>query len=246
MEFRIFDMVMYDIQKWKGEASMPFFAESDDSEPSVSENTEDEILKWIVSHRTLGKFLIKQFFADIPGIRAYFGLTHPFVISNQKPGDIDLFLIHPLFPDKSIAFEVKRVKAVAINDEVSRVNGIEKIRKGVIQANKYQSLGFHQTYLMLIILNDGRAKTSANVMLRSAKTDNVQRIYSIPWNEPLHPDVGIVYVDLNQFTGRSITQTGSMGVCVDKGATPLEQTHGFTKKVETLLFESQYPYVNFK
>lgn len=245
MEFRIFNMVLYDIQPWKGETKLPFFTESEDNESSVVENTEDQILRWIISHRRLGRFLVEQFFADTTGIRAYLGIKEPFVVANQKPGDIDLLLIHPSMPDRSIAFEVKRVKAVAVNNELSKINGTEKIRKGVIQVNKYQSLGFHQTYLMLIVLNDGRAKTSPNVALRSANTVDVQRIYSIPWNEPMHEDVGIVFVDLNQFTGRAIAQTGSMGVCVDKRAAFLEQTSEFTKRVDGLLSTPTYPYTDF-
>jgi len=241
----VFNTVIYDIQPLSGESGMAFFAESADNEESVTSNTEEQILKWILTHRSLGKFLVSQFFEVPSTVKAYLGLTDPFVESGRKPGDIDLLLIDPAKPDRSIAFEVKRVKAVATDDEVSRVNGAEKIRKGVIQVNKYQSLGFHQTYLMVIVLNDARTKRTPNVALRKANSSNVQRVFGIPWNEPLHADVGIVYVEITQFTGRAIAQTGSFGVCIDKRASMLEQASDFTTKVKKLSSQPNRHHINF-
>lgn len=244
MDVRIFKTMMYDTQRIDGKTTVPFFHDTADDEVSVTSNTEDQILRWILTHRSVGRFFIDHFATDLVNLRAYVGLTHPFVTPNQKPGDIDLFLVDPSMPQRGIAFEVKRVKALAIDDEVSKVNGAEKIVKGVIQANKYQSIGFGQSYLLLIVLNDGRAKATANVMLRSANSIDVRRVYNIPWNEPLHRDVGIVFFDVDQPTGRHINQTGSVGICIDKEAAQIEQSYEFTKRVIQLI-NSDQPYIKF-
>ncbi len=233
----IFETVKYDAQLVGDKSRISFFAESEDNSDSVTAITEEAIIKWLLEHRHFKEMFLSKFFKDISSVQTFYGLTDPFVTVGQKPGDIDLLLVNPKDLKVSIAFEVKRLKALAINEERSKVNGVEKISKGVIQANKYQSLGFHQSYLMLIILNDGRLKNTPNVMLRSAKTDDVERIYSVPWDEPLHSDVGIIFIDINQFTGRHISQTGSLGICIDKYARPLEQTHEFTRKVERLFLK---------
>ena len=230
MDLRIFNTMIYDRQRIEG-SKTSFFHESMDNDESVTNNTEELIVNWIFNHKSTARFFASHFATDLLNLRAYSGLTKPFTTNNQKPGDIDLLFVDPYSPNKSIAFEVKKVKALAIDNEVSKVNGSEKIIKGVMQVNRYQSIGFHRTYLLVIILNDGRAKNTPNVMLRKANSKDVTRVYNIPWNEPLHEDVGITFLDINQFTGRHINQTGSLGLCIDKEASWLDQTYELTLKI---------------
>jgi len=116
---------------------------------------------------------------------------------------------------------------------------INKIRHGIKQANAYRELGFYQTYLLIILLDDGRAMTAPNTMFRYGKDDTLESIYSIPWQEPLHEDVGIVYVKVNQTTGKSINLTGGIGFCIDKKARLVEQHANITTGIKTILAKAR-------
>ena len=87
-------------------------------------------------------------------------LTAPFNRPNQQPGDIDL-LFYPLHdPSQAIAIECKRIKMVSYPDGRSRVNRTGEIDKGIEQAGAYHALGFHPTYILVMLLDDGRELTT--------------------------------------------------------------------------------------
>ena len=229
----IFKQQYYDAQKLDSRTTYSFFTESDSNEESVTSMTEDIAVKWLFQNSSFGQFFIQSFFEKPSGVKSFFGLTEPFTISGKKPGDIDLLLVDPERPDKAIAFECKRVKATSIDRDNSKVNNANGIKKGVIQANKYQSLGFHKSYLMIILLDDGRHFSDyPNTMMRNNNSESVENIYDIPWNENLHDDVGIVFVKITQPTGKHFNQMAGQGFCIDKNATLLQQTTAMTNKVK--------------
>lgn len=234
-QLMIFKQMFSDTQFTGGRTDIPFFIESEQDEESVTSMTEDQAVKWLFHNSSFQQFFIKDFFENAKNVKTYFGLSEPFTIKNKKPGDIDLLLVDPDRPDKSIAFECKKVKAYTIDEETAKVNNTEKIRHGVIQANKYQSLGFHQSYLLIILLDDGRHSKTPNILLRNTNMDQLKRLYEIPWNEPLNNDIGIVFINVNQISGNHINQTRGLGFCIDKQAQPLEQTTAMTNKIKELL-----------
>ncbi len=242
----IFRQQYFDSLPLDGRTSFSFFTEPEDNESSVTTMSEDNILKWLFLNSAFDCFFFQEFFKNPEKVTPFFGLTEPFTVQGQKPGDIDLLLINAERPDQVIAFECKRVKATSLDNLNSKVNNIQGIRKGVIQANKYQSLGFHQSYLMIILLDDCRHFVDyPNVMMRNNITDEVEAIYDIPWNEKLHEDVGIVFVRVTQPTGKDFNLMSGQGFCIDKKAAHLEQTITMTNKVKELLkqpFNLQSPF----
>ena len=231
----VFKQIYYDVQPIGGKTKVSFFTEKKKNDVSVTSMSEDQAIKWLFQNESFRQFFIKDFFGNSNNIRSYFGLTEPFTTRNKKPGDIDLLLVNPNRPDKSIAFECKRVKALSIDNYSSKINNVEKIRHGVIQANKYQSLGFHQSYLLIILLDDGRHYNTPNTLFRNTSTDQLTHMYDIPWNEPLNNDVGIIFIKVNQTTSNHINLTGGIGFCIDKLAKPLEQTSSMTNKIKDLI-----------
>jgi hypothetical protein len=230
-----FKQVFYDVQPIGDKTTVSFFTETNKNDETVTLMSEDQAIKWLFQNKPFRQLFIGGFFGDTKNIKTYFGLTEPFTTKNKKPGDIDLLFVDPDQPDKSVAFECKRVKALSIDNQTSKINNAEKIKHGVIQANKYQSLGFHQSYLVIILLDDGRHYNSPNILFRNTSTEQLKRVYDIPWNEPLHNDVGIIFITINQPTGNHINLTGGLGFCIDKLAQPLEQTVSMTNKIIDLI-----------
>jgi hypothetical protein len=150
--------------------------------------TEDMAMRWLFNNPTFRNDFTREFFPDLAKLRHYFSLGHPFTRHHIVPGDIDLLLVHPDHPNSPIAFECKRVKIVAQAEGPPTVNRLSEIAKGIKQANGYQSLGFHQSYLLVILLDDGRVMATPNTMFRYAETAAVSAVYNIPWIENLHPD----------------------------------------------------------
>lgn len=234
-EYRHFQVSYYDIQEWSGERVLPFFKEVDSKAQSISNSSEEEILKWLMGRDDFKELFLPNFFKGPCTVNSYLGLKEPFVVNGKKPGDIDLLITDLSKPEEPVAIEVKRVKAVSIDDDSSKVNGKDKIKKGVIQANKYHELGFHKCYLMIVVLNDGRLKTTPNVLFRSAETDNVREIYNLPYKEPLNPNVGVILLNIIQYLDRDINLSGGFQLCVDREAIPQTQSEELTQKVKSIL-----------
>ena len=72
-------------------------------------------------------------------------------------------------------------------------------------------------------------------LIRNSKSDNVEEVYDMPWDEPLHEDVGIVYVKVTQSTGKHFNEMAGVGVCIDKPAKEKEQTSLLTNKIKSLI-----------
>lgn len=230
----IFNYMYWDARHVGNQRTIKFFTETDEDDESVTTLSEEAAIHWLFNNPHFFEMFADGFFGYYTGVEKYFGLKEPFTNQNKKPGDIDLLLLDKEKPHQAIAFECKKVKAITIDEHISKVNNIEKIRKGILQVNQYQSLGFYQSYLLIILLDDGRYKKTPNQMFRAHKED-VERIYDIPWNENLNSDVGVVYVKVNQTTGRHINFTGGFGFCIDKPAQKLEQTASMTNKVKELI-----------
>lgn len=211
-----------------------FFTESDWDDESVTKMHEDTAVRWLMSNPHFRQMFLQDFFDSAAAVRDFIGLQRPFTESGKHPGDIDLLLVDPVRPKFAVAFECKRVKALS-SDDRSNVNSAKKIRHGVMQANSYRELGFHQTYLMIILLDDGRAMKTPNTMFRCGTGNTIDYIYSIPKQEPLHEEVGVIFVKVNQPTGKHINLTGGIGFCIDKKAGRQDQSHHVNTGINMIL-----------
>jgi len=234
----LFKQIHYDTKLLTGSETISFFNDSDLNEESVTSMTEDQAVKWLFQNPDFLLMFLPDFFENPNKVKSFFGLTEPFTQKNNKPGDIDLLLVDIENPDIAIAFECKRVKSVSLEDQTAKVNNTEKIKHGVLQVNKYQKLGFHQTYLMIILLDDGRNYRTPNTLFRSTNIDELKQLYDLPFKEPLHTAVGVIFIILNQPTGNDINLTGAIAFCLDKPAEILEQKKSLTSKIESLIMQN--------
>lgn len=228
-----FKLIFYDTQRIDGRSSIPFFVDTDNNEESISSNSESQAVKWLFekNSKNMNEF-VKCFFINTRHVKPHFELKEPFTVRNQMPGDIDLLFVNYERPDQSVAFECKRIKAYAINNETEKINGINKIRRGITQANAYLDLGFHQSYLMIIYLEDARNVHATNVFQRSVINDD--HIY-IPGLENLDENIGIVVIKIIQTTGNSIDHTGTLAFRIYRPAKPVTQEVSVTNKIKELI-----------
>ncbi len=232
-KYLIFDLLHSDRQAIAGQSTF-FFTEETYNSKSVRDYFEDEITDWILDNKTRRQFFVSKFFNHSQNILDYRRVQKPFTPDRGKPGDIDIILFDPLDISQSIAFECKRVKVQALNEDDSKINGAHNIREGIIQANKYLELGFSKVFLVVYLLHDGRLLKTPSTLHRHGKGENVKKLYNIPLNEGLKDEVGLVFVEVYQNTDKLINSKYGLGICVDKDAREMEQ---YTTTTEKLLFK---------
>ena len=227
-------------------AGESFILHSEDpgmNDESAIERDEKRIVKWLFHQEPSARQLILQELGMPINAFVASEVTEPFTQSNKKPGDIDALICAPDRPNHAMAIECKKVSVVALNTRQDVVHKVEKIGKGVSQANALRELGFYETYLAVVTVVDGRARVGYNALSRGigdsthdthlgAHTHKtLKRIYEFPRREDLHDDIGIVFVEVIQPTGKSIDEKFGVCVCVDKRATLQGQSDRRTNQV---------------
>jgi len=211
---------------------IPIFEESNKKNvESVKTPPEAWIVRWLLSYGEPRNLLLSHLSpAEPPCVFAE--VKEPVVQNPQKkPGDIDILFYPTGLPQQSTAVECKRVKVTAHGEDKDTVNKIENIGIGVKQANGLAEMGFYRCFLAVIVVVDGRERREYNVLSRSMSDPTFQRIYEFPLREDLHPDVGIVFVEIIQPTGRWIGEMAQVGVSVDLQAEHREQSLSLTSRI---------------
>lgn len=226
-----------------GESFALFSEDPGMNDVSATERDEKRIVKWLFHQQPWAARLILQELGMPQSSFIGREVTDPFTQSNRKPGDIDVFICESSRPSQAVAIECKKVNVIAQNTQKDVVHKVEKIGKGVSQANALRELGFYQTYLTVITVVDGRERGGHNVLFRGignsthdthqgAQTHKTRtRIYEFPRREDLHDEVGIIFIEVVQPTGKSLDEKFGVCVCVDKRAAPREQSNSQTNRV---------------
>lgn len=192
---------------------------------------EEDVIKWLMNSPAKN-LLLDELSVDEDSFIAW-SVTRPIIENTQeKPGDIDILICEAQSPEHAIAFQCKPVSVVAFDQDEDDVNKIPDIKEAVLQANKQRDkLGFYKNYLVIIIKAYGRKRTGSNVLFRGPTPETLKRIYEFPQRESLHDDVGIVFIEIVQPTGKSFNKMVQVGVCLDKEAAVLNQTANLTNRV---------------
>ena len=169
-----------------------------------------------------------------PNVLFDFSVRKP-VVENLHHSDIDLILCEPEFPEFSIGIQCKRVKIESLNEKQDNINKLPDIKKAVVQVNKQrENLGFYRNYLLIVGQIFGRKFTNENTLFRKARPETQQRIYEFPQRESLHEDVGIIFIEIIQPTGKSYKKQVNICICLDKESARLEQTASLTNRIKEL------------
>lgn len=222
-------------------SSIKTFSNYEDLEgENVTKIEEEAIIKWLLASPAKG-LLLKVLEVEQAPFIAH-SVRQPVVENPQKkPGDIDILICDGSRADQAIAIQCKAVKITAFNQEEDDISKLPDIKDAVLQANKQRAnFGFHRNYLAVIVKAYGRKRTQYNVLFRGPTEDTMQLLYEFPQRESLHSDVGILFIDISQPTGKSYDQMAVVGICHDKQAALLEQTPNLTNRIKELMRQRAY------
>jgi hypothetical protein len=238
----VFETIAFDSHSFRAGTVIPagasykYFDTYDDlDDDNVTKEAEEAIIKWLLCSRANDLLL------RVLGVAQNSFIAHSVrqpVVENpqKKPGDIDILICGEHRADRAIAIQCKAVKVVAFNEEEDDVSKLPDIRDAVLQANKQrENYGFHRNYLAIIVKAYGRKRTRKNILFRGPTQDTMKLLYSFPQRESLHSDVGILFIDISQPTGKSYDRMAVVGICHDQRAALLEQDANLTNRIEELM-----------
>ena len=202
-------------------------------------------MRWLAGHSQARGLLVEELHLR-PETRTWPHAREPVLPKGSKPGDIDLLCCHPAQPNEAIAIECKRVKITPLDPARNQANKIDAIREGVVQANHLRARGLYRTYLCIISAIDAAAQTHWNVLNRGIdpaatgydERTTFKRIVEFPDREDLHKDIGIIFFEIIQPTGRSAANLVSVGICLHHAATPQDQPVELTNRIIDWLQQS--------
>jgi hypothetical protein len=220
-----------------------FHDDSSVNEGSITEKQERDLVNELFAWHHFRALLFKELNIRVDSLcRTH--VVSPIIDNPQvKPGDIDVLICEPGKPNESVALECKRVKVTAVSTLDDDVHKINDIKDGASQTKAMRRMGFHRTYLAVLIQVDGRNRKDVNTLFRglnsSATYDGEQktlnRIYEFPQRSIFHEDVGFVFVEVIQPTGKSFTKTGGICLRIEKDAKRLEQPDNLTNRITSLM-----------
>ena len=161
--------------------------------------------------------------------------TNSYFPGVKSPGDIDLLLVPLDSPGRTIAIEVKRVKITEQTFIGSPPGKAKAVRKGIAQVGALHDLGFHQTYLMIIVVTDGRSRSEFNFAGKVATPvmlDQVQEMAGL--GDLGDTGIGIVVAHIIQPVDKPIHKAGMVGIGILKQAAVREQSAQSSEAVAQL------------
>ena len=114
-------------------------------------------------------------------------------LPTSPAGDADILLVPPGHPERTTAIEVKRIKVRG-----PTANRLPEFRKGVRQANRLATIGFHQVYLYIIVVADTREQNQGRITfegLLSPLRDQIRQLIS---TQHLEKRVGLMHYEYVQ------------------------------------------------
>jgi hypothetical protein len=207
-----------------------------ESGEKITDRSEREIVDWLVRTPQARELILEEL--RLPAnTYAQTGVTDPLIekIRWQPPGDIDLIFIPD--PRRAIAVQVKRFPVIAETTYKDRTPGrlLGDITKLVEQANGSREIGFRENYALVLVECYGPERAEYNFISRGSSHGVFRRIYHMTKDQPIHGDVGLIFVEIAQPTRSSVDRAGIVAVSVDKPAIPLDQPPEITARVRQLV-----------
>lgn len=212
-----------------------FTGNGPESDEKVTDQSERQIVNWLVGTQQPRDLLLGEL--RLPA-NTYIqtAIIEPLVEKNrrQPPGDIDLLFV----PDArcAIAIQVKRFRVIAETTHKDRTPGrqLGNITNLVKQANGSREIGFSTNYALVLVECYGPARSDYNFISRGSSPGVFRSIYHMTKEQPIHCDVGLVFVEITQPTRASVDRAATVCVRVDKPAIPVEQSPEITARVRQL------------
>jgi hypothetical protein len=152
-------------------------------------------------------------------------------------GDADIILFSPEYPERAVAFEVKRIKfGVSALRPGGSPNKLHEYQKAIEQANRLHEVGFWKVYLYAMTVVDAREQNapkfdSGKLVFEGLSTKLKSLVASVVTTNGLNPRVGLCSLDFTQTMDDEPFVIGTHGLHLIRGATEQQQKPEFTKWV---------------
>lgn len=238
--FRISRSIVSHVVKVYGN-NVEFFNESLKNDSSVTDLTEQEIVKWIFDNDDLRKVIVEQLSGlSVLDISIKLEVKEPLLNKNEQNiiGDIDAVIIPKNNPKQTIVIEFKRIKVSTLKDKSVKANKISTARnKGFSQILKLRDFNYFKTYLGVIIEDDSRNVKSANTIIRDSDHFAFNSIYKINNDNKLENNAGLFFIKMTQPTGENFEYRFNFDLTIEKYATEIKQSDMVTSRIIELLKE---------
>lgn len=229
--------ICYDSVLLTGKELYSFFEDGDDEQGNrFTDVVEANIIEWIFNHPC--KVTDTLFFQELKIEKShtpYFEVRSPVIKDTSAPGNIDILLVDKTSPQYSIAFQVKRIKAVIGEDDISHLK-ISQIDEGIQQTKwMHEKYRFHKSYLMLVIVTDSQRRKHDSQIFRYNTVQEKSVIYEHGGFGDLPEDAGIYILEINQPSSNDINQTAMIAAKTLRFAKASDQLNDTTNRISSFL-----------
>lgn len=202
---------------------------------------EARIIRWLMTNTQTRNLLTEELAGTVA---PRFGVEiDRKILTNAPgvPGDVDLILAGST-PVQTTAAEVKRVRVQLVadgNDE--RVVNLEKIDRGRSQSNGLLEIGFHQSWLVLVVVMDAKDAGWLNSPNAGPSGNALLEIRNVAVEVDLDGRVGVALVTVVQPSAKSIDFMANVGVCVLRPPVPQQQSGDLSERIERYFAATTQP-----
>ncbi len=196
--------------------------------PSVVDLDEAELCRWLFSQPFLSAQLCQKLGVSGPS-QVFFGTeTKRITPEARGPGDIDILVGDPSRPEAITVIEAKRVKIFEDTFTTKTPTKLASCAGGVLQANLLGKLAFHRTWLLVVVATDGRERPGANFFSRGITFELMDIVRGHSAFRDLAPQVGLIFVYLDQPVDKEIDLAGGFGFDVRREPMSVNQPEVIT------------------
>lgn len=206
---------------------------------SATDVHEAELARWLFT-ASVSSRLIAEELGLIPEMQLAFRMDTQVLVSTARgPGDIDVLAVNGMHPEQTVAVEVKRVKMSSDSYLTSQPNKLQELEKGCKQVGLLREIGFHRSYLLVVVVADGREQTEVGFPFRGPTPALVEAVKGKLRSLTFHPDVGVAVVEVTQPIDRNIQDSGAIGIWTYQQASMIQQSPELTANIASFLQAAQ-------
>ena len=202
---------------------------------SATDVQKAELAHWLFTSFAPSRLIASEL-GLIPEMQLVFGTDAKILAPTARgPGDIDVLAVNTTCPEQAIAVEVKRVKMPSDSYLTLQPNKLQGLEQGSKQVGLLREIGFHRSYLLVVVVADGREQTEVGFAFRGPTPALVKAVKEKLRSLKFHPDVGVVVVEVTQPVDKSIQDSGAIGFWTHHAASTIQQPLELTAKIASFL-----------
>jgi hypothetical protein len=138
------------------------------------------------------------------------GVVQPFTTRDKTPGNIDLLFYDRVNPAQTAACEIKVMQKNVENSNNNFITGLHRLHKGVEQCEGLIGFGFHEVYLVVIVLANVSPRQDRNLPNRTLALSDWENIRSRFNGRVGQSRIGFINIEICQTGQRPLAECGNI------------------------------------